>query len=115
MPAGLEELGRGAGKVADGKDSFGLPRKTEVIDLCRLQEMAPEHRFWLFLTERSERTWNHLQKILERMIEMTQPRFTARNIILGYGLHKMFILISEFFYFPLLQKQLLQCTIIDII
>lgn len=66
--------------------------------------MAPEDRFWLFLTERSERTWNHLQKSLERMIEMTQPRFTAQNVILGYGLNEMFILIFWIFLFPLITK-----------
>lgn len=67
--------GGGAGNAADCKDSFRLPSKTEFIDLCRRQEKhiaaAPEDRFWMFLTETSERMWGHLQKGLHGRTEMT--------------------------------------------
>lgn len=46
---------------------------------------------------------------------MTQHRFTVRGVILGRALNQNVILISSFFYLPLLQKQLLRRAIIDII
>lgn len=97
--------GWGAGNAADCKDSFRLPSKTEFIDLRRRRQekriaAATGDRFWMFLTERSERMWRHLQKrsAMNNWIDTTQIDFVY--VVLGCGWNKMFIQICNIFIFP---------------